>query len=304
MKQARQSAASLREALDELTEKLGPAADGDFSARLEAPVDDESVQRLAARLNEIMDAARTAADGSESVIEKEEAIRRLERQNQDLQHFAYVAGHDLQEPLRMVSSFLQLLQRRYKGKIDESADEYIDFAVDGARRMQILIRDLLAYSRIETQARPFEEVYLGDVVRTVTRDLEPTIEEASGEVLLGEMPVVRGDEVQLRQLFQNLIGNGLKFRSNRPPQVTVEARQEPGRWIISVSDNGIGIEMRYADRIFELFQRLHQRDEYEGTGIGLALCKRIVERHGGDIWFESVPGEGTTFYFTLPDQSV
>src|SRR5690606_21720054 len=225
------------------------------------------------------------------------------------EQFAYVASHDLQEPLRMVSSFLQLLQRRYEGQLDETADEYIAYAVDGAKRMQILIQDLLAYSRVGTRGKPFEPVDMNRTVDTVLTDLGPTLQDAGARVHVGRLPTVRADEPQMRQLLQNLIGNAVKFRGEDPPEVTVSAErmrhvreygQEPG-WQFAVSDNGIGIAPEHGERIFQIFQRLHTRDEYEGTGIGLAMCKKIVERHGGRIWHESEPGHGTTFYFTLPD---
>jgi PAS domain S-box-containing protein len=225
----------------------------------------------------------------------------LERSNAELEQFAYVASHDLQEPLRMVASYTQLLQRRYEGKLDAQADRYIHFAVDGAQRMQTLINDLLALSRVGTQGRAFQPVDIAEVVRRALRWLGQAIEESGGRVEVGPLPVVRGDAGQLEQVFQNLIANALKFRRpDVPPLVAVTAERRDDEWEITVRDNGIGFEQQFAEQIFVVFQRLHTRAEYAGTGVGLAICKKIVERHGGRIWAESVPNEGTTFYFTLP----
>lgn len=232
----------------------------------------------------------------------------LEERNEELQQFAYVASHDLQEPLRMVTSFLQLLERRYGEVLDDTATQYIDFAVDGARRMQALIKDLLAYSRVGTHGRDFEAVEGDALLETVLRDLGPALSEVDGEIEADALPSIHGDPTQLHQLFLNLISNAIKFR--RPgttPSIRISAspamlaKGRPG-WQFQIADNGIGIEQQYADRIFQVFQRLHTRDEYEGTGIGLAICKKIVERHGGDIGFEPTPGGGTTFIFTLPSE--
>lgn len=224
----------------------------------------------------------------------------LARSNEELESFAYVASHDLQEPLRMVASYTTLLGETYRGKLDPEADEYIAFAVDGAKRMQQLIQDLLAYSRVRTQARPFERVALAAVVEESLKDLRAAIEESSATLTVKELPCVMGDRVQLRQLFQNLIGNALKYRGNDPPRVTLSSRRENDAWIVSVADNGIGIDARHADRIFLPFQRLHTRREYPGTGIGLAIVRKIVERHDGRIWVESDGRTGSTFFFTIP----
>jgi PAS domain S-box-containing protein len=226
--------------------------------------------------------------------------RELARSNAELEQFAYVASHDLQEPLRMVASYTQLLARRYRGALDEDAEEFISFAVDGVTRMQALINDLLAYSRVGTRGGELGPTDVGEVLDRVLVVLGPAIEEAEAEVTHGPMPVLTADPGQLAQLFQNLIANAVKFRGAERPRVHLEARQKALEWVFSVRDNGIGIAREFQDRIFVIFQRLHNREEYPGTGIGLAICKKIVERHGGRIWVDSKPGRGTTFYFTLP----
>jgi signal transduction histidine kinase len=234
----------------------------------------------------------------------EEAIQRytkeLERSNQELQQFAYVASHDLQEPLRMVSSYLQLLERRYRDHLDQDARDFINFAVDGAKRMQALINDLLAYSRVGTRGKEFQPVPLDEIMLQARNNLKIAIEEQEAEIACDSLPVVQGDDTQLIQLFQNLIGNAIKFHGEQKPRIQIQKERHNGDWKFSVSDNGIGIDPQYAERIFLIFQRLHNRDEYPGTGIGLAICKRIVERHGGRIWVDSRLGDGCTFYFTLP----
>jgi PAS domain S-box-containing protein len=224
----------------------------------------------------------------------------LERSNAELQQFAYVASHDLQEPLRMVASYTQLLARRYGDKLDADALEFIDYAVDGARRMQALINDLLTSSRVGTRTVELALTDCNAVVDRVVADLGGAIEDQRAVVTRGDLPTVLADPLQLSQLFQNLIGNAIKFHGERAPRVEVLAERRGAEWQFSVRDNGVGIDPEYADRIFVIFQRLHSRAEYPGTGIGLAICKKIVERHGGRIWMESMPGEGTTFYFTLP----
>ncbi len=199
----------------------------------------------------------------------------------------------------MVSSYTQLLARRYWGRLDEDADEFIGYAVDGAERMQRLINDLLTYSRVGTRGKDLAPTDLSAVLEAARTNLRIAIEESGAQITSGPLPTVRGDRSQLVQLFQNLIGNAIKFRGEETPQIHVGAMRRDRRWVISVRDNGIGIEPDGIERIFVIFQRLHGRREYPGTGIGLAICKRIVERHGGEIWVESVPGEGSTFYFTL-----
>jgi PAS domain S-box-containing protein len=236
--------------------------------------------------------------------QSEEALHRtlteLERSNAELQQFAYVASHDLQEPLRMVSSYMQLLERRYKGKLDADADDFITYAVDGAKRMRRLINDLLQYSRVGTHGRPFEPTDCTSVLSAAIDNLEIAIEDTKAQVTYDPLPRVLGDSTQLTQLFQNLIDNALKFRKNAPPLVHVSAQANKDYWLFAVSDNGIGIDPEYSERIFIIFQRLHGREEYSGTGIGLAICKKIVARHGGRIWVESRKDQGTTFFFTVP----
>jgi PAS domain S-box-containing protein len=224
----------------------------------------------------------------------------LVRSNRDLEQFAYVASHDLQEPLRMVTSYTQLLSRRYKGQLSSEADEFIGFAVDGAVRMQALINALLAYSRVDSRGRPLVVCDLNAVLDHALDNLKLALEESEASIVRGELPRVMGDPIQLMQLLQNLVGNAVKFRAkDRPPVVTVAAERAGDLWRIRVSDNGIGIDPQYFDRIFVIFQRLHTKEEYPGTGIGLAMCKRIVERHGGTIEVASAPGNGSTFTFTL-----
>jgi PAS domain S-box-containing protein len=223
----------------------------------------------------------------------------LERSNAELEQFAYVASHDLQEPLRMVASYTQLLADRYRGNIDEKADKYIHHIVDGAKRMQQLVNDLLAYSRVGSQGKPLRPTDSTAVLRRVLAGMQTAIKESGAEISFDGLPTVLADEMQLGQLFQNLIGNALKFRAEQPPQIRVWATDEGDRWRFSVEDNGVGIESQYAEKIFQMFQRLHERGKYEGSGIGLAISKKIVERHGGKIVLDSTPGQGTVFHFTM-----
>jgi PAS domain S-box-containing protein len=227
-------------------------------------------------------------------------VQELARSNADLEQFAYVASHDLQEPLRTVASFTQLLQKRYQGKLDRNADEFIAFIVEGATRMMGLINDLLSYSRVGTRGRDFAPTDCAAVFKEAVANLGAAIEESGALVTRGPLPTVVADGGQLVLLLQNLIGNAIKFHSNSSPRVHVAAERREQDWAFSVEDNGIGIDPQYAQRIFEVFQRLHSRADYPGTGIGLAICKKIVERHRGRIWVRSRLGEGATFYFTIP----
>jgi PAS domain S-box-containing protein len=238
------------------------------------------------------------------MLEQETKQRQeLVRSNSDLQQFAYVASHDLQEPLRMVASYLQLLERRYKDKLDEDANEFIQYAVDGAGRMQNLINDLLAYSRVGTQGRPFKMMDYGEVLKQVLLQLKIAIEETGAVITYDEpLPHVMADEGQLTQVLQNLVNNAIKFQGEQEPRIHIGAQYTEGEWVFSVKDQGIGMDPQYKDRIFLIFQRLHNRTEYRGTGIGLAICKRIIERHGGRIWVESESEKGSAFYFTIPER--
>src|SRR3972149_4786410 len=226
----------------------------------------------------------------------------LARSNADLEQFAYVASHDLQEPLRMVTGYCDLLQRRYKGKLDADADDFITFAVEGAKRMQELVRGLLAYPRVGPHGQTLELVDAKAAFDRAVANLSLAVQESGGTLTHGPLPAVMADPSQLEHLFQNLIGNALKFKGDEPPRVDVHAVRQADMWHFSVKDNGIGIDQRYTEKVFAIFQRLHGRGKYPGTGLGLAICKKIVERHGGRIWFESQAGHGTTFYFTLPTE--
>ncbi|MFP8952387.1 PAS domain S-box protein [Natrialbaceae archaeon A-arb3/5] len=234
------------------------------------------------------------------ITERREYQRRLEASNERLEHFAYAASHDLQEPLRMVSSYLQLIESRYGDQLDEDGREFLEFAVNGADRMREMIDGLLEYSRIETQGDPLEPTDLDTVIADTLEDLQVRIQETDAELTTDPLPVVRGDDNQLRQLFQNLLSNALEYSGDDPPRVHVSAEPRGSMWAISVRDEGIGIDPEDQDRIFDVFERLHSREEYSGTGIGLALCQRIAERHGGELWVDSEPGEGSTFWMTLP----
>jgi light-regulated signal transduction histidine kinase (bacteriophytochrome) len=226
--------------------------------------------------------------------------RELARSNAELEQFAYVASHDLQEPLRMVASFTQLLEKRYKNKLDADADEFISYTVNGAIQMQNLINDLLSLSRVSTQGKPLTATSCDIVLEAVRSNLRAAIEESGAAVDSDALPTVMADETQLVQLFQNLIGNAIKFRGDKPVEVRIGAERRGFEWLFWVRDNGIGIAPQYADRIFVVFQRLQGRTAYPGTGIGLSICKKIVERHGGRIWVESEEGKGSIFYFTFP----
>ncbi len=232
--------------------------------------------------------------------ERETLMEELKRSNTDLEQFAYVASHDLQEPLRMVSGYTNLLARRYKGQLDADADEFIAYATDGCARLKNLIDDLLAYSRVQRAEISYEKAPAEHALGDAMSGLETTLRETGAEVERGPLPEVAIARSQLATVFQNLLGNAIKFRSEAPPRIEVSARGLNSDWLFSVADNGIGIDPRYATRIFDLFQRLHATGRYEGTGIGLALCKRIVERYGGRIWVEPNAPQGAVFYFTIP----
>jgi light-regulated signal transduction histidine kinase (bacteriophytochrome) len=232
--------------------------------------------------------------------EHNQAQEALARSNQDLEQFAYVASHDLQEPLRMVATYTQLLAERYRGKLDADADKYIHYAVEGALRMQALVQDLLAFSRVGRQGPEPENTDCNAAVERAVQNLQTAVQEGSARITHDHLPAVIADRSLLVQVFQNLIGNALKFRGPEPPAVHVSASKKGREWVFSVADNGIGISPEHAEMIFVIFKRLHSRAEYPGSGIGLAICKKIIERQGGKIWVESQPGQGSTFKFTLP----
>lgn len=230
---------------------------------------------------------------------KETAVE-LERSNSELENFAYIASHDLKQPLRRIKGYTQLLTEQYRGKLDSEADEFIDYTVDSANRMQELIDDLLAFSRVDTDGRSPTLVDSCRICDEAIADLHVALDESNTKISHGEMPVITADPIQLEQIFLNLIGNAVKFNNGEPPLVRIDAELTDGEWVFSVKDNGIGIEPQYSERIFEIFKRLSTRKEYPGTGLGLAICKKIVERGGGRIWFDSKPGAGSTFYFSVP----
>ncbi|RKD98394.1 phospho-acceptor domain-containing protein [Halopiger aswanensis] len=248
------------------------------------------------------DLEQLTAQLDETIARLEVANREFADSNERLEQFAYAASHDLQEPLRMVSSYLTLIEKRYGDNLDADGREFIDYAVDGADRMRAMIDGLLAYSRIDSQGKPFEPVALDDVLADARKDLEVRIAESDAVLEIDSLPTVDGDASQLRQLFENLLSNALEYCGDEPPRVRVDAEPnaDGSSWTISVADAGIGIDPADADRIFDVFQRLHGPEEYEGTGLGLALCERIVDRHGGRIRVDSDPGEGSTFSVTLP----
>ena len=238
-------------------------------------------------------------DLQREIAAHEQTQQALRRSNLELEQLAYVASHDMQEPLRMIASYLQLIVQRYDDQLDSDGREFIGYAVDGAKRMQDLINDLLTYSRVGTKARPFQRTQCAAVVQTAIKHLHVAVVESRANIVVEDLPEVSADAPQLVQLFQNLIGNAIKFRGDAAPQVQVRCEARDEEWEFSVRDNGIGIDPDYFDRIFVLFQRLHTRRQYPGTGIGLALCKKIVERHGGRIWVESSQGQGAVFRFTI-----
>lgn len=275
-----------------------------FTASI-SPLLDNSVVWVARNMTDRQDSvvwvARNITERKHFEHELQLLNQELERSNQELEQFAYVASHDLQEPLRMVISFTQLLSQQYAGQLDEQADQIIGFAVDGATRMQQLIQDLLSYSRVGTQAKVLEQVDCNQVVESAIANLQISIQESGATLKQAPLPTLITHPRQLTQLFQNLIGNAIKYRGDRSPIVEIGCQAQAKDYLFWVKDNGIGIDQQHADRVFMVFQRLHTREEYSGTGIGLAICKKIVDQQGGKIWMESVVGEGSTFFFTLPN---
>jgi len=278
----------------------------DFFNKMTADLENsvEQIKKLAVEAA-AAEMERTKASELEKINARITRIsQELERSNKELEEFAYIASHDLQEPIRMVISYVQLLERHYKDKLDKDANMFINYAVDGANRMQNLIQDLLMYARVGSKSKNFAMTDTLHVLEYAKLNLTMVISESGVKITNGDMPTVFGDKTQLIELFQNLIGNSIKFRKKDVvSEIHVNAEKKDNEWLFSIRDNGIGIEKEHFDRIFLIFQRLHRREEYPGTGIGLAYCKKIVERHGGRIWVESEYGQGTTFFFTIPDNT-
>jgi signal transduction histidine kinase len=287
--------------ISSLAGEVRRVADGDFDAEVRGTGPRELVglgEDVESMRRQIVSEYHALRDATDRL---DRQAKELERSNTELEQFAYVASHDLQEPLRKVASFTQLLERRYKGQLDDRADQYIGFAVDGAKRMQVLINDLLSFSRVGRLTREHVEVGVGELVRQALANLSLAIDETGATVTVApDLPTVSVDQSLMVGVFQNLMGNALKFRGDQPPAIDIGVRDDGEAWEFSVADNGIGIEKDYADRIFVIFQRLHPKDAYPGTGIGLAMCRKIVEYHGGRIWLDTSVTSGTTFRFTLP----
>ncbi|MFI5150411.1 MAG: ATP-binding protein [Bacteroidia bacterium] len=271
----------------------------DFIERANVRSNDE-IGKLALSFNKMMDDLQALAEKrNQTAAELNLKSEELKQSNTELEHFAYAISHDLREPLRSVSSYMQLLQLRYQDKLDAEANEFIHFAVNGAKRMDELIQDLLTYSRLGNADTPLEQINCNDVLMLVLENLKEQITTGKANIEVEDLPEIRANRTMLMQLFQNLIGNAIKFNNSDNPRISIRVKKEEGRFIFSVADNGIGIDPKFAERVFVIFQRLHTHSDYEGTGIGLAMCKRIVEKHNGKIWVESQPGKGSVFYFTL-----
>jgi PAS domain S-box-containing protein len=294
-----------RERLEEMLQRIIAEGTASFESCILRPGGDVCYVDISASLVEpqlglIQAIVRDVTERRRNRQNLERTVEQLARSNAELERFAYVASHDLQEPLRNVATYVQMLERRYGDRLDEDADEFIEYAVQGARRMQALIDDLLAYSRVGTRSKPFEPVDMNAVLDDVLQDMRQTIEQSGAEVVSSNLPTVPGDRVQLGQVLQNLVSNAIKFQADgQPPRVEISVRQDDAEWLFTVEDNGIGFDPDYAERIFVIYERLHGAATYGGTGIGLAICKKIVERHGGRIWAESTPGRGATFHFTI-----
>lgn len=274
---------------------------------LQQKVNEQTIQLV--RLNEDEHTARLEAEQSkiESEEAREEASKAniaLQIKNKELEQFAYVASHDLQEPLRTTTGFVDLLQKQYAGKLDDKVDKYLNFIADASVRMRVLIKDLLDFSRIGTKGA-FENVDCNEIVRIVLSDIMVAVIEAKATFEYGDLPVINGYPTEIKLLFQNLLINAIKFRKKDvPPRIKITVEKKKGFWQFAITDNGIGIEKQYSERIFDIFQRLHIRSQYEGSGIGLSHCKKIIELHHGKIWMESSPGEGSIFLFTVPEKSM
>ena len=286
--------------LTQLGSEARRVAAGEFAKPLRAQDGPREIVEVGAEIDTMRERIveeLAAVEGAR--VRLEEQALELKRSNAELEQFAYVASHDLQEPLRKIASFCQALQTRYADQLDERAEQYIDFAVDGAKRMQVLINDLLTFSRVGRGGREHEPVALSEVVAEAEKALAGPLERLGGRVIAGRLPTVLGDRPQLVSLLQNLISNALKFHGEQPPVVRISARRAGAMWEIGCADNGIGVDAEYAERIFLIFQRLHSRESYEGSGIGLALCRKIVEYHGGTMWLDSEFSDGARFRFTL-----
>jgi light-regulated signal transduction histidine kinase (bacteriophytochrome) len=278
---------------------LVTAAIRNISARKKSEQDKVKLENQATVLQRSRDELELRVE--ERTKELAVANQVLEQSNLELKQFAYVASHDLQSPLRSISGFVQLLRSEYEGKLDEQAQDWIRRTVQSIGQMQTLIRDLLSYARVDARSRPFTQIPFHDIVTDALTLLESSIHDSGGQVTCGPLPEIMGDRSQLVQLIQNLIGNGLTYHGDEPPHIHISAERSGKEWIFSVRDNGIGIDPKYYEQIFEIFKRLHDQKDYPGTGIGLAVCRRVVSRHGGKIWVESEPGHGTTFHFTIPE---
>jgi signal transduction histidine kinase len=290
----------------EMVVRRDPATDARIISMTGRPISDESGGFHGGvvvfhDVTEQKQAEQTLRESERALREKSEMLK---QSNAELEQFAYVASHDLKEPLRMVASYTGLLAEDWEGTLGPEADQYIRYAVEGAKRMQALIDDLLNYSRVGRIGGRTQPVDLTHLAETVLANLEGSVQANGASVEIGELPTVMGNPMLLGQLLQNLIANAIKFHGDAPPVVQVSSSERGDQWLFAVKDNGIGIEPQYAERIFEVFQRLHGRGEYEGTGIGLAICRKVVEQHGGRIWVESQPGQGSTFYFTMPAEQV
>jgi signal transduction histidine kinase len=277
--------------LDDIAHQI--AVNKKYSVRARVKSEDE-IGRLTHTFNQMLGSIE---ERDRKLVEQADELR---RSNKELEQFAYVSSHDLQEPLRKITTYSQLVETKHKGRLDAETDRFLDNIVTSTSRMRLLISNLLTYSRVTRQDLTFQKIDLNQVIKEVLSDMEAAIAEKKADISVEKLPVVRGNAVQMRQLFQNLIGNALKFSAEKPPVVRVSCRPFGDHHVFSVRDNGIGIDVRYAERVFQVFQRLHPRDVYPGTGIGLAICKKIVEQNDGRIWVESEPGNGSTFYFTWP----
>lgn len=295
--------------INEVIRVSDEVAKGNFNARAKVFSEDE-IGRLANSFNNMVnDLSRKTQErdlADESLIRQKQTLQeyatRLEQSNKDLEQFAYVASHDLREPLRTISSYVQLLEKRYKDKLDQDANEFIGFAVEGVNRMDVLITDLLTYSQINAQRQPFQQVDCAQIVNTVILTSQDNINKNKAKITVEPLPFIYANKQQITLVFQNLINNAIKFHGKNTPEIKISAKELPICWQFSVSDNGIGIDKKYADRVFGIFQRLNSREVYEGTGIGLTICKKIVEQHGGTIGFESELDKGSVFSFTIKKQ--